>query len=260
MNFACVGDNCIDIYQNINQWYYGGNPVNVGVYVVRSGDSASYIGAVGADQYGQYMINALKEHNLDVSHVKVLPGETAKCYINLIDGERVFCGYEQGVLVDFHLSDEDIDFISKHDIMVSGRWGNIHHQLKDLKASGVPIAFDFATHPGDKVFEAAIDYVDYAFFSGEEDNSSVRDSLRSMCSRGVRVAVCTLGDQGSLAFDGTTFTQHGIVACDVKDTMGAGDSFITGFLRGILRNLPMEECMQMGAECSSITLQYFGAW
>lgn len=260
MRFACVGDNCIDFYQNTNSWFCGGNPVNVGVYAVRSGDTASYIGVVGTDRYGQYMVDSLMAHGLDVSHVKILPGETAKCFINLIDGERVFSGYQEGVLADFQLTDEDMDYIATHDIVVSGHWGNIHHQLPQLRARGVPIAFDFATKLGDDVFETAVDHIDYAFFSGDEDSPWVRDSLRTICRRGVKLAVCTLGEHGSLAFDGTAFTNYGIVPCEVKDTMGAGDSYIAGFLRGILRHLPLEECMRMGAECSSITLQSYGAW
>ncbi len=260
MRFACVGDNCIDIYQNKNTWYCGGNPVNVSVYVVRSGDAASYIGAVGTDNYGQFMLDSLTAHGVDVSHVKTLPGETAKTLINLVDGERVFCGYTEGVLADFRLTDDDMDYIAAHDIMVSSHWGNIHSQLPQIRARGVPIAFDFATKLGDDVFESAVDYVDYAFFSSDQDSPSTRDSLRSIYNRGVKLAVCTLGEHGSLVFDGAEFTHFGIVPCQVKDTMGAGDSYIAGFLRGILRHLPLEECMRTGAECSSITLQNFGAW
>ena len=260
MRFACVGDNCIDIYQDLNSKYCGGNPVNVAVYVVRSGDTASYIGAVGTDPHGQYMIDSLIAHGVDVSHVKTLPGETAKSYINLIDGERVFCGYQEGVLADFQLTDEVINFIATHDIMVSGRWGNIHHQLSQIHSRGVPIAFDFATKLGDNVFETALEHVDYAFFSGDEDSPWVRDGLRSLCRRGVKLAVCTLGEHGSLAFDGIAFTHFGIVPCEVKDTMGAGDSYIAGFLHGIIRHMPVEKCMRMGAECSSIALQSYGAW
>jgi fructoselysine 6-kinase len=260
MKFACAGDNCIDIYQDKNVWYCGGNPVNVAVHIVRSGDSASYIGVVGSDRFGQYMLSSLAAQGVDISHVKVLPGETAKCYLNLVDGERVFCGYQQGVLADFQLAEDDLDFIATHDIMVTGRWGNIHPQLALIRARDIPIAFDFATELGDDVFETSVDYVDYAFFSGEEDSPWVRDSLCAICGRGAKLAVCTLGKHGSLAFDGTAFTHYGIIPCQVTDTTGAGDSYIAGFLRGILRGLPLQKCMRMGAECSSITLQTRGAW
>ena len=37
MKLAAVGDNCMDVYENIGKAYPGGNPVNVAVYFVRLG-------------------------------------------------------------------------------------------------------------------------------------------------------------------------------------------------------------------------------
>ena len=70
----------------------------------------------------------------------------------------------------------------------------------------------------------------------------------------------TLGEKGSIVYDGEKYTTFGIIPCNVVDTMGAGDSFIAGFLKGILEEKPVEECMKMGAANSSVTLEYNGAW
>mgnify|MGYP004671215951 FL=1 len=48
--------------------------------------------------------------------------------------------------------------------------------------------------------------------------------------------------------------------CEVVDTMGAGDSFIAGFLHGYLEGLDIPACMTAGAQCSAVTLSYEGAW
>ncbi len=42
--------------------------------------------------------------------------------------------------------------------------------------------------------------------------------------------------------------------------MGAGDSFIAGFLHGWLEDLDIPGCMAAGARCSAVTLAYEGAW
>ena len=42
VKIATVGDNCMDVYENIGKAYPGGNPVNVAVYIVRMGGEASY--------------------------------------------------------------------------------------------------------------------------------------------------------------------------------------------------------------------------
>jgi fructoselysine 6-kinase len=42
--------------------------------------------------------------------------------------------------------------------------------------------------------------------------------------------------------------------------MGAGDSYIAGFLFGIVEGLSIEEAMYKGAANATETLKYFGAW
>lgn len=261
MKIAAVGDNCMDVYDDLNQSYPGGNPVNVAVYSVRLGGEASYTGVVGSDKYGKIMIDALNSKGVDTSHMKTLPGSTAITHVELVDGERVFGDYDEGVLANFKLSEEDIDFLCSQDLVVTGLWGNIENDLYKIKAKGTPIAFDFATKLDDPVIEKAIHSVDYAFFATDDgDTESIRDYMKKIQAKGPKIVTFTLGDKGSVAYDGKSFTTFGIVACDVKDTMGAGDSYIAGFLRGILQGKELKECMHMGAANSSITLQYNGAW
>ena len=44
------------------------------------------------------------------------------------------------------------------------------------------------------------------------------------------------------------------------DTLGAGDSYIAGFLYSYLQGLPMKRCMRAGAENAAVTIGYLGAW
>lgn len=261
MKIAAVGDNCMDVYENLGKAFPGGNPVNVAVYSVRLGGEASYTGVVGNDKYGKIMIDALNAKGVDTSHVKVLPGNTAITQVELVDGERVFGDYDEGVLAQFKLSDEDIEFLCSQDMVVTGLWGKIENYLYKIKAKGTPIAFDFANKLDDPVIEKAIYHVDYAFFASDDgDTEFIRDYMKKMHAKGPKIVTVTLGDKGSIAYDGEKFTTFGIVPCDVKDTMGAGDSYIAGFLRGILQGKELKECMHMGAANSSVTLQYNGAW
>jgi vancomycin permeability regulator SanA len=75
-----------------------------------------------------------------------------------------------------------------------------------------------------------------------------------------RIVVATRGSRGSMAYDGQRFYGQGIVPCRVVDTMGAGDSFIAGFLHSWLEGLDIPGCMAAGAQCSAVTLGYEGAW
>ena len=126
---AAIGDNCIDYYDSLNESYPGGNPVNVAVYIKRLGGESSYTGAVGTDSFGKIMISAIQNKGVDTSHVQVLDGKTAVTHVDIVDGDRVFGKYEEGVLADFKLREQDISFIKKHDLAVTGIWGMIEDEL-----------------------------------------------------------------------------------------------------------------------------------
>ncbi len=260
MKIVTVGDNCIDYYGSLETGFPGGNPVNVAVYLKRLGISSAYVGVVGNDKYGKIMIDALNEKGVDISHLHVEEGSTAVTQVELINGERVFGDYDEGVMTNFKLTEEDMDFLSSFDLIVSGLWGKIEHSLSALKERGKTIAFDFATKLDDPVVEIAIPHVDYAFFATEEDNDALRTFMMEQHKKGPRLVIVTLGENGSVAYDGEEFYKFGIIPCNVVDSMGAGDSYIAGFLKARLEGKDILECMKLGAMNSSVTLEYTGAW
>ena len=134
--------------------------------------------------------------------------------------------------------------------------------LRPAQQRGVKTAFTRSRVPGDAACAEAIPYTDYLFFSSDDgDTETLRELMKVLHSQGPKLVIAMLGEQGSLCFDGQTFHPFGIVACpNVVDTMGAGDSYIAGFLHGLVDGLPIEACMKKGAATSTETLQYFGAW
>ncbi|MGD1816153.1 MAG: fructoselysine 6-kinase [Pleomorphochaeta sp.] len=265
MRLATIGSNCIDFYSNYENGkaFPGGGPVNMAVYATRIGEKASYIGIVGSDEYGELMIKAISDKGVDISHLHSVPGKTAVTQVQLIDGERVFGDYDEGVLENYKLSESDINFIcDNHDIVICDLWGKVEGYFKTLKSKGIKTAFDCATRPGDKECSIAIPYTDYLFFSSDDgDTDTLREFMKALHSQGPQLVISMLGEKGSLCFDGNTFYKFGIVDCDeFVDSMGAGDSYIAGFLSGISKGLSIEECMRIGASTASETLKYFGAW
>ena len=276
---AAIGDNCIDYYDSLNESYPGGNPVNVAVYIKRLGGESSYTGAVGTDSFGKIMISAIQNKGVDTSHIQVLDGKTAVTHVDIVDGDRVFGKYEEGVLADFKLREQDISFIKKHDLAVTGIWGMIEDELP-LISKEIPVAFDFANKFANPIFEKAIPYVTYAFFSFDEESRNefrqkyhsmglkekencmeqLKEFMKAMQQKGPKVIIATLGKNGSIGYDGNSWYRFGIIECKVVDTMGAGDSFIAGFLYGILNGLNVQDSMEAGAQNSAVTIGYQGAW
>lgn len=258
---AAVGDNCIDLYDNTGEYYAGGNPVNVAVYVKRMNGNSSYTGVVGNDDYGKFMIEAIKAKGVDTSHIKILDGKTAVTHVEIKNGDRILGDYEEGVMADFKLTEEDIDFLCNHDLVVTGIWGMIESELYKIKERGVPISFDFADKIDHEITHKSLPYVDYAFFSCDsKSREELHEFMKSVKSKGPSIVVVTRGEQGSIAYDGYQFNEFGIINCEVVDSMGAGDSYIAGFLMGIIEGKSIVECMKKGAQSSSETIGYYGAW
>ena len=147
MRLAAVGSNCIDYYNNIDggKAFPGGGPVNMAVYTLRLGGEAAYIGPVGDDVYGQIMIETIKAKGVDTSHLRVEKGKTAVTQVELIDGERVFGDYDEGVLEKYKLTDEDIDYIKNFDVVICDVWGKVEGQFKELKEKGIVANIDTLT-------------------------------------------------------------------------------------------------------------------
>lgn len=265
MRLAAIGSNCIDYYKNLEggKPFPGGGPVNMAVYTIRLGGSASYLGPVGSDDYGRIQLEAMKRKGVDCSHVPVLEGKTAVTTVELVDGERKFTAYDQGVLADFTLSDEELRFIAEnHDVVVSDQWGKIAEYFPKLQKMGIPTAYDCSTRVGSAAALSVMPHCDYLFFSSDDgDCRTLRELLRIIHSMGPKLVIAMLGEEGSLCFDGRDFHKCGIVPCEnLVDTLGAGDSYIAGFLFGITEGLSIEEAMYKGAANATETLKYFGAW
>lgn len=260
-SIAAVGDNCIDVYAEQKRYYPGGNPVNVAVYSQRYHYRASYVGVVGEDDFGTLMVRALREKGVDISHLKVAPGATATTQITLENGNRIFGDYDEGVMANFALHPEDIEFICGHDILVTSIYSRMEAYIPQIHERGLPILFDFSDKIDAKAVSQMAPYVDYAFFSMDEPyGPRVQNQLEKVHGLGAGVVIITLGAHGSVCYDGQQVYHQGIIKGPVVDTLGAGDSYIAGFIVGVLSKEALPEAMKKGAENSCITIGYSGAW
>ena len=261
MKIACIGDNCIDRYDDLKKESPGGNPVNVAVYTRRLGGEASYIGVVGDDQYGELIASSVRAKGVDVSHVRTVHGNSTVSHITMKDGERVFGDYDEGVMADFRPTQDDIDFMCGHDLVVTDLWGHSEETLEKIQARGVPTAFDASERPFADAALIAAPYSSVFFFSDDRSSDEeIRTLLKKIYSSGAKTVIAMRGSRGSIAYDGEEFFSFGIVPCDVVDTLGAGDSYVAGFLNAWLQGKLVPECMRCGAESAALTIGYFGAW
>ena len=262
MRVAEIGDNCIDLYERLNRKYPTGNVVDTGVNLKKLGIDVSIISTTGSDENGKWMIDSLKKEGLDISNLKVAEGQTAITYMDMIDNDRVHGDYVEGVLADMVFDDEDIEFAAGHDLVHTALWGMAEDAIEKIAKKGTPVAFDYADRLDHELVEKTLPYVTYGFYSYHNGRDEFIESfLKDKVNRGMKIAVATFGEQGSLAYDKEGFHVGNIVkAKQVVNTVGAGDSFIAGFIYGILNKYSVEECLHKGAEVASSVVEVFEPW
>ncbi|MDB6160807.1 MAG: iolC [Gammaproteobacteria bacterium] len=90
------------------------------------------------------------------------------------------------------------------------------------------------------------------------------EALRAIRAKTPALLVCKLGAEGCIAFPGIIPARlDGAVsakgfAVDVYNVLGAGDAFMAGFLRGWLKDNPIERCCEWGNACGAIVVSRHG--
>ncbi|HCR44284.1 MAG TPA: fructoselysine 6-kinase [Ruminococcaceae bacterium] len=257
---AAVGFSCADVYEELGKFYPTGNGVDWGIHLCRMGIPVSVVSVVGTDEYGAKMKERLKEEGIDVTHLRVEHGDTCKMLMGLKNGtDRVHLKEIEGVMADYSVNNEEIDFIKQHDYMHTDLFGNVLTHLPELHDAGVKTVMDFSVFSADPDYkcEKIFPYVDYAFLSYDKDDAFIVDWIKKIQGRGPKIVTATLGELGSISWDGEHLYRCGIVPAKVVNTVGAGDSYIAGFTYGIINGWDIPLCMKKGAEVSSEVITKF---
>lgn len=260
MKAVGFGDNCIDFYRNLDRYYVTGNVIDFAANIKLLGLDTSVVTVVGNDAYGKEMIAELARLGINVDHIKVMEGKTAFVEMDLIDGERVYRSFDEGVMEQAEFSAEDVRFVKEHDLVHFGFWGHAEKYIEEIHNAGCITSFDFATEGGSEMVKKVAPHIDYAFFSFEKLDEDAETFLKRMVELGAGCAVGTFGKEGSLVWDGETLWKGDIVPAEVVNTVGAGDSFIAGFMYGIAMGKTMKECLGFGAKTASKVISKFNPW
>jgi sugar/nucleoside kinase (ribokinase family) len=240
MRILGLGDNFIDKFVDRRVYYPGGNAVNVAVFARRLGAEAAYLGVFGDDDLADHLKATLTEVGVSYDRCVTRHGETGWAEVEVIDGDRTFLGWNEGGVTlaePYVLDEETADWAAERfDVVHSGVYAGTADELVKLAGRGPLLTFDFSEEAEwrtDDYLDRLCPHLDLALFSGAEgDDEALVAALRRAVARGTRLALGTLGSQGSLLWDGERLVRQ--PASDpggpAVDTMGCGDSFVAAFL------------------------------
>lgn len=250
----------------------GGTSANTAVALSKLGVPTAFMGAIGEDYGGRFLLKEFAEQGIDTSFTLVDNSNTIFVFA-FIDptGERTLWAFprEDCSYADLDLNRIDLDRVrqaawvhaSGMTYMAEGSTReNLPKVFKAAYEAGVPTSFDLNTRvatpeelePGiRRAVEETLPYVTYLLGSGKDEMYSFRpcpdwhDSVRAFAAPG-RTVIARMGGEGAFCVDGGRELLLKPYDVKVRNTTGAGDAFNAGFIAGRMRGLPVEEAIAWG--------------
>lgn len=249
----------------------GGAPGNVLVSLSCLGMQTEFIGCVGNDNFGDFLVSTLQSKGVQTNGIVYSNVNTTLAFVHIDElGDRSFSFYRQPG-ADMMLAKEDIDLrlISNSRILHVGSISMTHEPsreatltaVKYAKRNNVVISFDPNLRPLlwdtlDVAKERILTIMNYAdvvkvseeeleFLTGTKDISIGAKQIFDEFN--LSLLFITLGDKGSFSYN-----NHGLVfvpgfSINAVDTTGCGDAFFSGVLYQLLKYELIHEVLPVEA-------------
>jgi len=256
----------------------GGCAMNTCIDLAKIGMKATVLGMVGKDGFGEFMLNVLKSQGIDTNGVAVKEGVNTSSSVVLVSdsGERTFL-HCIGASAHYGYDDVNFDIIKNSRILFIGGTNLLPNfdghpcsrLLKKAREEGVYTALDTAwdaTGRWMEIVEPCLPYLDLfipsydeaRMISGKDEPEEIADVF---LNRGVRLAVIKLGKEGCFIknSDGERYNIPTYTDIKAVDATGAGDSFVAGFLTGVLQGWDLQMCGKFANAVGTHCVMQIGA-
>lgn len=234
----------------------GGAPANVAASIRKLGGKSYFLGQVGNDFFGAYLVEMLKSLNINTD-MTVKDGNTTLALVGINEsGERNF-DFIRGSDGDYSFDNIDTSKITSSDIihfgsatgLLDGELKNTYFSLlKYAKNNGIYISFDpnyrdtlIKDYMLEQFVNDCVEFLkicNFAKLSDEELTLITKEEdldagVKKLHELGVNVVTITLGSKGTyLSVQGENIIVPSINIKQV-DSTGAGDAFVGAVLRKV---------------------------
>lgn len=234
MKVIGIGDNVVDDYTHLRKVFPGGNALNFAVFSSQLGYDSAYLGLFGSDDYAHHIQQVLTKIGIDISRCRNVDGPNGRAVLKIEDGERVFISSNEGGIrksVPMEFIFEDLEYLQSFSIIHSSIYSYLDPYLPRLQELDSLLSYDFSDSFNPKEALLLCKYLDFGFFScAERTLEDIRELLENAVHNGCGMAVATRGPKEVVLYDGQSWFKQPPEPVTPKDTLGAGDAFISRFL------------------------------
>lgn len=261
---------------NIEKIYFttGGGATNSAVAFQRQGLKTACLAVIGDDLGGESILEELQKENIDTRFIiKTKKFRTAYSVIlALPSGERTILVYRGAA---HHLEKKGIDFkkIKTRWFYISSLSGNTD-LLKILvnfaKKNNIKVAYNPGggeIKKGLKNLSSVLQNLEVMILNQEEaaqltnlPYKKEKGILKKLSKAGPKIVVMTKGPKGVTVLTDKYLYQAGVLKeKKVADRTGAGDSFGSGFVAGLIKEGNIEYAIQLGSANATSNIEKVGA-
>ena len=256
---ASVGDNVVDLYTGNDMLFPGGGAVNVAVHARRNGWGAAYVGVVGSDDAGAFVLDALDSEGVDTRavHITAEPNAVTEIAID-DDGNRRFTAWTP-VATPIRITPDADTVLRSATWLYTNYASRTEGLLPELAAYG-PVVFDFSYRDLDYA-DPLLPSVAFAVFSRDAlDDIEVLGLIDDVKSRSDCSVLVTRGAGGAVIAHADTVHWQDAVPTVPTDTLGAGDAFLARLVCGLFEGEDIAGASAAAAAAAAAVCRHAGAF
>ncbi|MBN6053778.1 sugar kinase [Nonomuraea sp. RK-328] len=261
----------------------GGAESNVAIGVTRLGHRATWVGRVGADEFGDLIRSTLLGEGVDARAITDPAAPTGLMIKGRRTAELVDVRYYRSGSAGSRLSPGDLDpeLVTGARVLhvsaitpalsASAR-ETVRHAMRLARSAGVLVSLDVnyraalwsPADAGAWLREAVAD-VDVLFATGPEgrliaDVEQPAELARALAALGPRHVLVKAGSEGALELSGDVVRHAEPYRVTEVDPVGAGDAFAAGWLAGWLSGHGPEERLRTACAAGAFAVTSQGDW
>ncbi len=251
--------------------YAGGKGANQAVCAAKLGASVLFLGMVGNDAYGDFMLREMEESGVDVSRVERCDTSTGLAAIS-VDAKgrnRIIVVPGANFRVDRAYIERHKDAIKRCDLILAQHETPAEateYAFRVAKAAHKTTILNPApAAPLSSIMLRLTDILvpnehELARISGQSCDSAkeMAAAALSLRERGLQTVLVTMGKAGVMLVDDKASVFPAYLASAV-DTTAAGDCFLGGFAASYIKDRDMTEAIRCGQIAASYSVQRKGA-
>lgn len=256
----------------------GGDALNEATVLQKLGGKVALHTLLGDDEAGKTVLRRMEQVGLDTQNVRIRQDLRTSVNVVLVkpDGTRCFLTDPQSS--QRKLQPEDIPLPLPQDtgilcfasmfVFPLMKTREMAALFRTAREQGILVCADMTKRKNGETtadVAEALQYVDYLFPNDAEamlltGKDTVEAAARDLLDAGVGTVVVKCGADGCyiLTRQGA-FRVPAEKAEACRDTTGAGDSFVGGFLYGLSQDLSLEECARLANRCGARAVEKIGA-